>query len=181
VVYSQGQLEVTADDSSLNQVLREIARQSGMKITGGVADQRVYGKYGPGRAGDVLASLLDGTDSNMMLRETAANAPAELILTPQEGGPTPPNPNAQVYDDRPAASDQAVRPSRPDFSREPPFGRPSSPAGTLPAAWPGTPGTESGAGGGAAGDEPASPNGVKTPQQLYEELQQMRHVPPPPQ
>jgi len=92
VAYLQGQLEITADNSSLNQILREIARKTGMKITGGVIDQRVYGKYGPAAPAEVLSILLDGTGSNMLLTQTASDVPAELVLTPREGGPTPPNP-----------------------------------------------------------------------------------------
>jgi hypothetical protein len=90
VTYANGLLTVAADDSSLNQILQEIARQTGMKVTGSVSDERVFGRYGPSTPARVLASLLDGTGSNMLLRETASSAPAELILTPREGGATPP-------------------------------------------------------------------------------------------
>jgi hypothetical protein len=44
VAYSRGQLEVHADNSSLNQILRDVSRQTGMKVTGDVIDERVYGK-----------------------------------------------------------------------------------------------------------------------------------------
>jgi hypothetical protein len=94
VTYANGMLTVAADNSSLNQILREIARQTGMKVTGSVSDERVFGRYGPSTPARVLASLLEGTGSNMLLRETASNAPAELVLTPREGGPTPPQPAA---------------------------------------------------------------------------------------
>jgi hypothetical protein len=94
VTYASGLLTISADNSSLNQILREIARQTGMKITGSVSDERVFGRYGPSTPARALASLLDGTGSNMLLRETASNAPAELILTPRQGGPTPPQPTA---------------------------------------------------------------------------------------
>jgi hypothetical protein len=90
VVYSNGLLTIAADNSSLNQILREISRQTGMRITGSVSDERVFGSYGPGTPARILANLLDGTGSNMLLRETASNVPAELILTPRMGGPTPP-------------------------------------------------------------------------------------------
>ncbi len=93
-----GQLEVRADNSSLNGILRAISRCTGMKITGGVADQRVYGNYGPATPATVLATLLDGTETNVLLQETAADQPSELILTPRTGGVTPPNPN-QLSDD----------------------------------------------------------------------------------
>jgi hypothetical protein len=98
VAYADGLLEVHADNSSLNQILREISRQTGMKIVGGVADQRVFGSYGPAPAATVLQTLLDGTGTNILLQETGAHVPAQLVLTPQTGGPTPPPPNSPSYD-----------------------------------------------------------------------------------
>ncbi len=101
VTYVDGQLNVRADDSSLNQILRAISRQTGLKITGGVADQRVFGNYGPATTASVLATLLDGTGTNILLLEGDASTPPELTLTPRGGGPTPPNPNSPAFDDTP--------------------------------------------------------------------------------
>jgi hypothetical protein len=101
VSYLNGQLNVRADDSSLNQILRAISRQTGLKITGGVADQRVFGDYGPATTSSVLATLLDGTGTNILLLEGDASTPPELILTARGGGPTPPSPSATIYDDAP--------------------------------------------------------------------------------
>ena len=97
-----GQLEVHADNSSLNSILRSVAQCTGMKITGGVTDQRVYGNYGPAMPATVLATLLDGTGTNVLLKETAEDQPSELILTPRTGGATPPSPT-QVSDEDEAA------------------------------------------------------------------------------
>lgn len=99
VSYAGGQLQVRAENSSLNSILRMVAQATGMKITGGVRDQRVFGNYGPAAPATVLATLLDGTDTNLLLRETAADQPAELILTPRTGGVTPPNPNQVAEED----------------------------------------------------------------------------------
>jgi hypothetical protein len=101
VTYLDGQLNVRADDSSLNQILRAISRQTGLKITGGVADQRVFGDYGPASTASILATLLDGTDTNILLLEGDATTPPELILTPRGGGPTPPSPSSPEFDDAP--------------------------------------------------------------------------------
>ena len=98
VLYQNGMLEVRADNSSLNQILREISRQTGMSIVGGVADQRIFGNYGPAPAATVLKTLLDGTGTNMLLKETATTAPSQLILTPQSGGASYPNPNSASFD-----------------------------------------------------------------------------------
>jgi len=95
VVYSQGQIEVDADNSSLQQIVHKIGNVTGMKITGSVNDERVFGKYGPAAPAKILKSLLDGTGVNMLLKETATGAPAELILTPRDGSAPPPTPAVQ--------------------------------------------------------------------------------------
>jgi hypothetical protein len=165
VTYVDGTLSISADNSSLNQILRQISTDTGMKITGGVSDERVFGQYGPDNPAQVLAELLNGTGSNMILVHRDGPAPAELILTPRQGGPTPPNPNATAFNDRPEPEDtpnQAIRP--PQFEPPPP----ANPA--IPPANPGVPAQA------APGNssQPDSPNGVKTPQQIYEQLQRLR-------
>jgi hypothetical protein len=97
VTYIDGQLDVRADNSSLNQILRSISRQTGLKITGGVEDERVFGNYGPASVSSVLATLLDGTGTNILLLEGDATNPPNLVLTPRGSGPTPPSPSSAVY------------------------------------------------------------------------------------
>ena len=99
VSFHDGLLEVRANDSSLQQILRSVARRTGMKITGGVSDQRVFGNYGPAPASSVLATLLDGTAVNMLLQTTPAQVPEELVLTPQTGAVTAPNLDLTTNDD----------------------------------------------------------------------------------
>src|SRR5665213_3177717 len=62
VRYDSGLISIDATDSSLNQILREISRQTGMKITGGVREERVFGHYGPAPVADILKTLIDGTN-----------------------------------------------------------------------------------------------------------------------
>jgi hypothetical protein len=182
IVYSLGQLTVLAENSSLNQILRDIARATGMKLTGNMADERVFGKYGPGAPAEILAGLLDGTGINMMLRENASSGPAELVLTPRNGPPTPPDPNAareeaareeedgrngranpvgQSFDAAPIAGQERRPPEPPSGPSIP--GQPATPPPPgvyIPPPPPPVP--------------PRSPNGVSTPQQIYEQLQQMQ-------
>jgi hypothetical protein len=164
VTYADGALSVAADNASLNQILRQIASDTGMKITGGVTDERVFGHYGPADPAQVLATLLDGTGSNMILVHHDGDAPSELILTPRQGGPTPPNPNAAAYN-RPEPEEppsQAVQPpppyAQPQANPVIPPTNAAAPNGTSPAN----------------SSQPDNPNGVKTPQQIYEQLQRMR-------
>lgn len=148
---------MNANDSSLNQILRDIARETGMKITGGVTDERVFGKYGPAGASEVLTDLLDGTGSNMLLKETADKVPAELILSPRTGGPTPPNPNAPGFDDDSSPSDAEAqpRPALPPQQRAVPQTQPWMPP--VPDV---------------NGQPPANP--PRTPQEIYQQLQQLQ-------
>ena len=175
VVYSAGKLEVEADNSSLNQILRDVSRQTGMKITGGVVDERVYGTYGPSAPADVLAKLLVGTGSNMVLMESSVEGPKELILTPRQGGPTPPSPNAPGFDNDASSGDAPPSQQRP-FSRPviaPRIVAPSSvptfensPAASTPTSVGTTVTTVA---------DPNDPqNGAKTPEQIYEQLRQLQ-------
>jgi len=172
ITYTNGTLSISADNASLNQILREIATDTGMKITGGVTEERVFGQYGPDDPAQVLAALLDGTGSNMILVHSDGNAPAELILTPRQGGPTPPNPNAAAFDNR------SERPGRLEPRESSPVqGMQPEPGSSVPApspvVLPANPGTPDG-NSSANPSQPDSPNGVKTPQQIYEQLQRMR-------
>jgi hypothetical protein len=188
VSYSEGRLQVIADNSSLNQILREISRSTGMTITGGVIDQRVFGQYGPGPPAQILGDLLEGTGSNMLLRETASAAPAELILTPREGGVTPPNPNAAVVDEDNAPGDNAVSPPPPPSPDQILGGShpPRQPYGSSPTGYGFTPGIPTPPPGSvvtspapsAGATNPASPNGVPTPEQIYQQLQQLQKTQP---
>ena len=182
VVYSGGQLTIIADNSSLNQILRDVSRQTGMKITGGVADQRVFGKVGPGAPGGILSSLLDGTGSNMLLRENSAHTPVELVLTPRGGGATPPGPFASgADDDAPAIDESPAHPAAPPSQQSQGPPQPSAPQASgfgggpvaVPAAGPGAaPGSEPPQS--TIHGNPQSPNGVLTPQQIFQQLQQLQ-------
>lgn len=146
VTYTNGMLDVSADNSSLVQILHAISLKTGMKITGGVTDERVFGQYGPAPAAQILNSLLDGTGSNMMLVESDGTSPAELILTSRQGGVTPPNPNAgSSVEDSDPPDEQSSKPIEPQ----------ANPAAVEPA-------------------QPQSPNGVRTPQDIYDQLRKLR-------
>jgi hypothetical protein len=171
VAYADGTLSISADNSSLNQILRQISHDTGIKITGGVMDERVFGQYGPAAPGQILAELLDGTGSNMILVKHDGDAAQELILTPRQGGPTPPNPNVSASDDKESEDSQSQPAPEPQPAAEavPERNR------TSPPIVPATPGASTP----ADASQPDSPNGVKTPQQIYEQLQRLRQQNPP--
>jgi hypothetical protein len=165
VTFNQGLLAITADNCSLNEILRAVSRKTGMVITGGVADERVYGHYGPDTPGPVLAALLDGTGSNMLFLREQNDHPSQLILTTRNGGPTPPNPNASREREEEERSFQLQAPPRPDQSQPPPQQNPTPPAGITPSTEPNTT------------TDQQSPNGVKTPQQIMDQLMKLRQSP----
>ncbi|HEY6376028.1 MAG TPA: hypothetical protein VIX90_10960, partial [Edaphobacter sp.] len=178
VTYVDNLLTVSASNSSLNQILRDISRQTGIKITGGVADERVFGEYGPAATSQVLASLLDGAPSNMVIVQSTASAPAELVLTPRMGGPTPPNPNTARFDDT-NSDDPPARPGPEVAQPNPPqpqtqVPQPAPPPATTANPAQNNPDTTAPAPPPADSTQPQSPNGVKTPQQIYDELMRLR-------
>jgi len=126
VIITHGLLQIRADNSSLNQILRSISHITGMKITGGVEEQRVFGNYGPAPLSTILATLLDGTGANILLLGGNAGSPPTLVLTPRAGGPEPPGPNSPA---RPPVTTSpptpAVSTSAPTASAPPPAGGPA--------------------------------------------------------
>jgi hypothetical protein len=180
VVWQAGQLTVTADNSSLNQILREVSRQTGMQITGGVVDERVFGVYGPGDPTTILDALLDGTGSNMLLLLNDADAPATLVLTPRHGGASPPSPNAVAHDADEDLPPQQIRPisrraeapAALNAINPPPSPQPGAPVVAQPAQSSAPPPAAAAAD--SATTTQQSPNGVKTPQQIFEQLMKLQ-------
>jgi hypothetical protein len=118
-----------------------------MQIEGLGADERVFGTFGPGAPRDVIADLLNGTAYNVVLLGDLNNgAPRQLILTPASRSGAAPAPATAAQ----ANNDDAANEPEP----EPPPPEPQQPPPTPP---PGTP-------------------GVRTPQQLFEQLQRMRQA-----
>ncbi len=147
IVFDNNSLSIHADNSSLAAILHQVAARSGMKIDGLGTDERVFGSFGPGAPRDVLADLLDGTAYNLVLLGDLSNgAPRELILSPAtHAGAAAPSPAPQVNADEASNEQESVE--------VPPPPQPEQPApGTTP---------------------PPTP-GVRTPQQLFEQLQRMR-------
>ena len=183
VKYSTGLLTVSADNSSLNQILRDIGRATGMKITGGVNDERVYGIYGPADTSTVISALLKGTGSNMLLVLGGDQSPRELVLTPRGGGPTPPSPNAGRERERededlpPQRMRRSPRPEGAEIQPQPnqppqPQLNPAQPPPTSPtqlqiAPQPPPPPSTTDT------TTQQSPNGVPTPQQIYDQLMKL--------
>ena len=145
---SQG-LKIDASNASLHQILNDVASATGAKMEGFVADERVFGEYGPGQARDVLSQLLHGSGYNvLMIGDQGEGTPRQIVLSPRKAGGAPASANRPSQD----SQDDDV-PEQPEVEEQPPpqmpliNGRPPMP--------------------------PQGPPGVpRTPQQVLQELQQ---------
>ena len=73
-------LEIEASNSSLNQILHQVAADMGAKLEGLAQDQRIFGTYGPGPARNVLLKLLEGFGYNvLMIGGRDSEAPLEVV------------------------------------------------------------------------------------------------------
>jgi hypothetical protein len=183
VSFQGGALTIVAENSTLGDILRSVQSQTKAQVdVPANATERVVGQFGPGPACDVLASLLKGSHFNYVLLASDSN-PSNLgrvILTsktgsdavagngaPAQAGMRPVQPNypapggaqaqAQEQDETPDGGDEVVddsaaeqeEPEQPDDSaqQEDQQAQQQQQNGTTPP-------------------------GVKTPEQLLQELQQ---------
>ena len=157
-----GKLSIQADNASLPAILHEISTQTGMTVEGSPRDQRIFGTYGPAAPREVLSALLDGLGYNvMMLGSLSTGVPRQLVISSRTGGPannalrnTAPvqqnvNQNEDQDDSVPDQQDSSPQPPRPEPNSQEP--------GPIPDQQP-----------------PSQPGQVKTPEQMLQELQQLR-------
>jgi hypothetical protein len=111
VVWDSHGLFIQASNSSLDQILRDVALKTGVKIEGMGADERIFGIYGPGPARDVLAELLDGSGYNvLLLGDLGQGTPRKIVLSGRPTGPAQPagNANPGATNDNDAENEQEV-------------------------------------------------------------------------
>lgn len=143
VVWDSHGLRIDAKNSSLQQILKDVATSTGIKVEGMKTDERVFGIYGPGKARDVLSQLLDGTGYNVvMVGDQGQGTPREILLSAAPKGPAPPAPTTS----------QASNAANSAAEEEPPEQTPQPPPAYHPGFGPGVP--------------------VRTPQQIMQQMQQ---------
>ncbi len=187
IEFSAGELKITADGSSLRDILGSIGNKVGMRIVGNVPDERVFGVYGPGAIASVISSLLAGTGSNLIITQSRAQSAAQLVLTRRNGGPSPPLGKSLGEADGTFVLPQhgprnSSRPGNSSAMQGPVKPLPSP----VPASVPQAPSKLSAirpldlplqTGTGALTDanltQERSPNGIKTPQEIAEQLKML--------
>ena len=183
VSYQGGQLSIQSQNATLAQVLRAVQNKIGASfdIPASANNDRVVAQLGPGRPSDVLNSLLNGSKFDYiilglpnqpgtvqkLILTTRSNAPANNTTT-QARATTPPQEESQAEEDysQPEPPPPAEENSAENQNQVPPGGyRPGIPGGPQNPEFPGQ----------QAGSPDAQPGqGVKTPEQLLQELQRMQ-------
>lgn len=100
VTWDSHGLEIEASNSSLDQILHEVATDTGAKLQGIEQDERIFGTYGPGPVRDVLSQLLDGSGYNVLMIGGQGDAPPQQIVLSKSAPQA-----AQSANPRPAQSD----------------------------------------------------------------------------
>ncbi|HEV2486433.1 MAG TPA: hypothetical protein VGT08_12945 [Terracidiphilus sp.] len=144
VVWDSQGLRIEASNSSLGQILKDVATATGAKVEGLGSDQRIFGSFGPGKARDVLSQLLDGSGYNvLMIGDQGQGTPREIVLSAQLKRDAP-----QVANNQTGANDENT-----DNDEQPvPQPQPQPPPNIR------------------NGFEPGAP--PRTPQQIMQEMQQ---------
>jgi hypothetical protein len=102
VTWDMRGLTIEANNSSLNEILTDVAAATGAKVDGKAGDERVFGSYGPGSARDVVSQLLDGTPYNvMMVGDQGEGTPRQIVLSNRPAGPAPVNSAQNNNEDEP--------------------------------------------------------------------------------
>lgn len=148
VAWNSKGLRIDAANSSLQQIMKDVATATGAKISGLGADQRVFGSFGPGPARDVISQLLDGSGYNVLLiGDQGQGTPRQIVLSRQPNGPAPAAANNPSSANDDSGSADVEEPPPP----QPPPPQPQQPQQNAPNG---------------SGMQP------RTPQQILQEMQQ---------
>jgi hypothetical protein len=117
VVWNGNGLRIDAQNSSLQQILQDVATATGSRVEGMGADERVFGVYGPGQACDVLFQLLEGSSYNVILiGDQGQGTPRQIVLSTRPTGPAPAAIKSVQANARKENADADDEPSPPDVN-----------------------------------------------------------------
>jgi hypothetical protein len=187
VSYLNGQLTIISRNSTLGDILHAVARQTGASIDlpSGAGFERVAGRMGPGPARNVLADLLNGSRYDYVMIASTGNPGGlqHVILTPKTAGADNPSPPpVTAYQPPPQQPDQEAMPNEPEMPPDASVGDQEIPPPSTEEAGPQEPPEEppqkpdyprADMSGQQQPDAQQAP-GVKTPEQLLQELQRMQ-------
>jgi hypothetical protein len=172
VSMSNGMLSISADNSTLGDILTAVRRQTGasLEVPPSIANERVATNLGPGSPREVLQDLLSGSRFDYIIVGTPQNPNAvqRIILTPRSGGTGGP----AIANNQPMAPSQSNYQPPSDVGETVDEEPQPEPAPPEPPQQQGNPPT-------GAQPYPNQPTSTqqqqpKTPEQLLQELQQMQ-------
>jgi len=181
VSYQGGQLTIQSQNATLAQVLRSVQAKTGgsFDIPGSANSDRVVAQLGPGQPRDVLAKLLDGSKFNYIIlgSPTQPGAVQKLILTPRQNMPSNTAQNRQMQQQQPQEpqAEEEYTPPEPVEDNSANENQPPPGAYRPPGSYAPNPNAEFPPQTPPTGDNNGQPQqGVKTPEQLLQELQRMQ-------
>ena len=131
VTYRDGQLTINAENLTLAAVLTLVAEKTGavIDVPPGTGLEHIVEHAGPGRAEDVLVSLLNGSPFDYVIVGSPQHPhdPAQVLLS-LRGADTPANLPLQVAAD--ATTSASAQPASTGYLWTPPAASPSSPSGS---------------------------------------------------
>jgi hypothetical protein len=161
VSYQDGMLTIVAPNSALGDILRGVRKHTAADIEiPATASERVVTRLGPGPPREVVAELLNGSHFNYILLGSPDNAKLLVrVVLVAKTGPDNPAP--------PAQADNKAAPTPPSDAT------PDAPEAEVTDEAPADETPDQGAAE-AEQQQPGSPDqqGVKTPQQMLQEMQQ---------
>jgi hypothetical protein len=191
VQYQNGQLSIVAENSTLGDILRAVHQQTGAVVDlPPNATERVVANLGPGPSRDVLAKLLNGSSFNYVMlgsatdpnqvehvivsAKTGGDVGAMATNAPQPGfnGRTPFSP--QAPQNQPMISGTPEGDAASEDTAEDPAGEAANDTANEEPA----PAEEAPAAEGQPADQQGQPanGGIKTPEQLLQELQRQQQM-----
>jgi len=163
ISYQDGMLTIVAPNSTLGDILRGVRKHTAAEIEiPATANERVVTRLGPAPAREVVADLLNGSHFNYILLGSPENANllVRVVLVAKTGPDNPPSP-AQV-----AGNGNNVAPAPAEAAADAPEADVVDETADEPIPDQGTADAEQ--------QQPVPPDqpGVKTPQQMLQEMQQ---------
>lgn len=131
VVWNSDGLRIAAHNSSLRQIISDVAQATGATVEGTVPEERVYGDFGPGKPRDVLTKLLGNASYNVLLiGDQGSGTPRRIVINAQAEGTRPAyTAPAQAKKDDDEEEEEIIDEDHPQQPQQQPGNRPGGQRG----------------------------------------------------
>lgn len=131
VVWNSDGLRIAAHNSSLRQIISDVAQATGATLEGTVPEERVYGDFGPGKPRDVLAKLLGNASYNVLLiGDQGSGTPRRIVIHALAQGTRPAyTATTQAKKDDDEEEEEIIEEDHPQQPQQQPGNRPGGQRG----------------------------------------------------